>query len=100
MQRNGKVAWQPSEQEKKCVVVSSPSQGQPINFPLLKKIAQRAAALCSRLVFQLSPAVQNELQLLTRQLVVFTGIPVDPVKQKKINKADQAGGSEAPAPAK
>ena len=100
MERNGKIAGQPRQQEEESVVIGTPSQREPVNLSLLQEVTQRAAASYSCLVFQLCSALQNEIVLLRRKFPVFTGIAIDEVKQHKIKKADEAGGGKTPAPAK
>src|SRR5580704_1653574 len=99
MKRHGKVARQPRQQEKESVVVGSPSQRESVDFRLQQKICQRNAVSRSWRVFHLSPTCEDELAFMGRQSLVFAGIAVDEVEQRKIEKADESRGSKTPPPA-
>ena len=45
-------------------------------------------------------AAKHEISFVVRKSVVFAGIAVGEVKQHEVEKADEAGGGETPAPAK
>src|SRR2546423_5495211 len=97
---DGQIVGQPGQEQIKTVVIGGETQAEPPYPRLAQQINERRAPFSPGAILRLRAAPSNEFAFSDGKAAVFARIAIKGVEKREVKKADEAGDSEIPAPAK